>query len=339
MLDCLPPIVRKFWSLPLVAWKYVKTSVQKFFSYRELGRSVFVSKVNKTIHSGCDCYRFLGFVDSHHGHVISASFNINSRPSLIELFSIGTKFRRGFLSMFSIEEAIDKGLKTFVNKQEELLGVQWILSEWKAKVPLFVWERTHASSEVQTSSDSSLSVPLGVLDHLKSLQRSLVITYMDKCSKFFLFVCTKFYVSSVFSELNSPVGSYVVSSLAQSDILKFHLSFNKTHNFNGGKCGPCLPFLCAVWKLHRNPIKPRFICAASSTSLTEVSKWLSSFFKDIFPAVNGIWVSKLKKADVPCVSSWNLNDSTGVVEVIYNLNLSRSEVDKAFPLLLQSFDF
>jgi len=83
-----------------------------------------VSKVNKTIHSGCDCYRFLGFVDSHHGYVISASFNINSRPSLIELFSIGTKFRRGFLSMFSIEEAIDKGLKTFVNKQEELLGVQ-----------------------------------------------------------------------------------------------------------------------------------------------------------------------------------------------------------------------
>jgi hypothetical protein len=132
VLDCLPPIVRKFWSPPLVAWKYVKTSGQEFFSYRELGRSVCVSKVNKTIHSGCDCYCFLGFVDSHHGHVISASFNIISRPSLIELFSIGTKFRRGFLSMFSIEEAIDKGLKTFVNKQEELLGFQGTLSDWKA---------------------------------------------------------------------------------------------------------------------------------------------------------------------------------------------------------------
>ncbi len=46
-----------------------------------------------------------------------------------------------------------------------------------------------------------------------------------------------------------------------------------------------------------------------------------------------------KKADVPCVSSWILNDSTGVVEVINKLNLLRSEVDKASPLLLQSFDF
>jgi hypothetical protein len=36
-----------------------------------------------------------------------------------------------------MEEASDKALKKFVNKQEELLGVQGILSEWKAKV-LFV---------------------------------------------------------------------------------------------------------------------------------------------------------------------------------------------------------
>jgi hypothetical protein len=83
--------------------------------------------------------------------------------------------------MLSIEEAIDKGLKKFVDKQEELLGVQGILSEWKAKVLLFVRKRIHASFVVQTPSDSSLSVPLGDLDHLKILQRSFVITYMDKC--------------------------------------------------------------------------------------------------------------------------------------------------------------
>ncbi len=162
---------------------------------------------------------------------------------------------------------------------------------------------------------------------------------MDKCSNNFVFVCKLFYVSSVFSELNSPVGTYLVSNLGQSDILKFHLSFNKVHNFNGVKCGPCLLFLCAVWKFHKNPIKPRFICAAISTSLTDVSKWLCSFFKAMLPVVNDLWVSKLKKADVPCVSSWILNDSAGVVEVINELNLSRSEIDKASPLLLQSFDF
>jgi len=50
-------------------------------------------------------------------------------------------------------------------------------------------------------------------------------------------------------------------------------------------------------------------------------------------------VSKLKKGRCSLFSSWILNDSTEGVEVIYKLNLSRSEVDKASPLLLRSFDF
>jgi hypothetical protein len=41
VLDCLPPYVRKYWSPPLVVWKYVKTSGQEFYSYRELGRSQY----------------------------------------------------------------------------------------------------------------------------------------------------------------------------------------------------------------------------------------------------------------------------------------------------------
>jgi hypothetical protein len=82
------------------------------------------------------------FVDCCHGHVISVNLSILSRPSLIELFARSTKFSRGPLSHSSIEEAIEKGLKKFANKQEELLGVQGFLSEWKAKVLLFVQTRT-----------------------------------------------------------------------------------------------------------------------------------------------------------------------------------------------------
>ncbi len=59
----------------------------------------------------------------------------------------------------------------------------------------------------------------------------------------------------------------------------------------------------------------------------------------MFPTVNDLWVSKLKTTNVPCDSSWILNDCTRVVEVINNLNCSRCEIDKASPLLLQSFDF
>jgi hypothetical protein len=74
---------------------------------------------------------------------------------------------------------------------------------------------------------------------------------MDKCCNNFVFVCKKFYVSSVFSELNSPVGTYVVSNLAQSNILKFHLSFNQAHNFKG----VCVALISRFFLLFRSFIK------------------------------------------------------------------------------------
>ncbi len=136
--------------------------------------------------SGCDCNCDPILIPTM---VMPANLDILSRPSRIELFSRGTKFKRALLSHLSIEEAIEKGLKKFVNKQEELLGVQGILSEWKAKVLLFVQKRTCSFSVVQSSSNLFWSVPLGDLDHLQRLQCSLVITYMNKCSSNFVFVC------------------------------------------------------------------------------------------------------------------------------------------------------
>jgi hypothetical protein len=116
VLDCLPSIVRKFWFAPSIAWKYFKASGQEFFSHREMGRSVSSSRVQKILQGGCDCHLYPLFVDSYHGHVISANLGILSRPSLNELFSRGTNFRRSFLSDLSIEEAFKKGVNKFVNK-------------------------------------------------------------------------------------------------------------------------------------------------------------------------------------------------------------------------------
>jgi hypothetical protein len=168
--DCFPPLVRGFWSPPLVARKYVKTSGPEFFGRGALGRTVHAPQGNKIIPSGCACFRFPSFVDSRPW--ASANLNILSRPGLIELFSRGAEFRTGFLSLLYIEKVIDKGLKKFVDEPEELLGVSGILSEWKAKVLLFVRKMTCASFAVRTSSDSSFSVPSEDLDCFKILQRS-----------------------------------------------------------------------------------------------------------------------------------------------------------------------
>jgi hypothetical protein len=120
------------------------------------------------------------------------------------------------------------------------------LSEWKAKVLLFMHKIIHVSFVVQTSFNSSLFLHLGDLDHLKILRWSLVIAYMDNHSNNFVFVCKKFYVSSLFFELNSHIGTYVAFDLAQYDILKFHHSFNKAHNSKGEVWSSSLVSLCCL---------------------------------------------------------------------------------------------
>jgi hypothetical protein len=99
------------------------------------------------------------------------------------------------------------------------------------------------------------------------------------------------------------------------------------------------PIFASSTLAQKSLIKLRFFCAASSSSLTEVSKWLSSFYKAIFPMVNDLWVSKHRKVQVPFGSHWILNDSTGVLDVTKLLKLLRLEVYQASPLLWQLFDF
>ncbi len=149
-------------------------------------------------------------MNSHHGHVVCANLDILPRPSLIEHFSRGNKFWRAFFSHLSVEEVIEKCLKKFVNKLEELLRVQEIFSEWKANDLVLVL------SMLCSSSRSSLSVTSSKLDCLKSFQCSFVITYMDKCCTNFIFVRKLCYVSLFFFELNSPIGMYQVSNLRES---------------------------------------------------------------------------------------------------------------------------
>jgi hypothetical protein len=91
-------------------------------------------------------------------------------------------------------------------------------------------------------------------------------------------------------------------TLQSQKSLKLHDSFDKVI-FLIVKSVRLLSFLCAIWKFHKNLIKPRFICAASLTSHMDVSRCLSSFYKAVLPVVSDLWVPKFRKSYVPSGSS------------------------------------
>jgi hypothetical protein len=68
---------------------------------------------------------------------------------------------------------------------------------------------------------------------------------------------------------NSLEGAYLKFSLSEFEVLSLHSYSNSLNKFNT-ECGlpPCLPFLCVVWRLHKNPMKTKIINIASSPFLT-----------------------------------------------------------------------
>ncbi len=145
------------------------------------------------------------------------------------------------------------------------------------------------------------------------IQKKLIIRSDEENSQKFYENCqiseVEFFTNQLISHVHTKAQLSQVlslcSNLAQSEILKSCFSFTKTHNFSDEKCCTCLQFLCAFWKFHKNSIKSRFICAASSISLTEVSKQLSFFLQSYFSYSQMTFGVKIN--NVPCVSRWILN--------------------------------
>lgn len=96
-------------------FSFLCTSGQEFFN-REIGRFIHSSKMHQILHRSCDHSCLPMFVNPHHCDVISANLDVLSIPSLIELFSRGTKYTRAVLSLLFIQEAIEKCLKKFADK-------------------------------------------------------------------------------------------------------------------------------------------------------------------------------------------------------------------------------
>lgn len=116
------------------------------------------------------------------------------------------KFRTwlSFLTCLS-RKLLRKASKSLSMNMNSFQSSRDILSELRTKVLVFVEKRTHCLSIFCSSSQSSFLVPSGDVD-----QHSFDMTYMDKCSSSSIFVSNKLYVSSVFFELNSPIGMYGV---------------------------------------------------------------------------------------------------------------------------------
>ena len=287
----------------------------------------------------CTSLRYRDFLDPTLGHVWTTNSDVASDPAVRHLLSLPSGFRLPpSFSLDLVFQSIDSLASSFIRS----FGISaYELVGWRLMLKQYVRKRLLDSSV----SDQHECDPLfsdSVRTALRLFQRDFCVTILDKVPGQFAFVCKKLFLSLLDSQLASGQFSHVVDRSATS-------IFDEHEHFLSTRCIPRLgPFRSRsklraskpklYIKMHKSTPSVRCISACAGSTLTPLSKLLTSIFRAMLPGYRDIWNLLLVGAGLPRRGFLFISSTSEFVSAISCLN---REFRGVLPLdcTLSTFDF
>ena len=284
VINSLPHEVRN--DIPTVIYQLTDSIRSKLFNYKEFVQTLDVDSFlqDNTI-LPCDCINS-PFVDPYHNHILTGNLNIISDSKLKGLIAKGPKYREPL--PFSLEKA----------KAEILLGLDSCIDTWSSKTGLSKTVFHDWRGNIISNIDGRISSfrpkknrnkHRSILklepskECLSDLHSKYVMVPIDKAANNIAFICKRFYALVLLKEvglMGSNTSTYTqLDQLSPDDIVKQHITELK-HKFNitVEDNMSTLPDIYWIPKLHKNPVKFRFIIASKHCTTKTLSKHVSSMF-------------------------------------------------------------
>ena len=322
----LPSIPSTF-EVPMVTYNLQEPISSKIFNYNHFVKSIDVQQflIDDTI-LPCECTNS-PYHDPHHKHIITGDLRIISNNKLRKLFTKGPKYRQPKpLNWNKAKEHVMAGLKScigtwcdcnalditsmsqYISKAEELIDKK--INDLRYKII------PHKCIDVFNDTE--------VIDNLEELHRKFVVVPIDKATGNISLICKRFYASVIINELGlrDPSNTYKpINNITPTEIIKKHNIFlrNKfglTSNNTVDKSR--LPSIYWIPKMHKNPIKFRFIIASPECSIKPLSKAMASIFR--------LLQSQIESYNLKCKffsgvkTFWVISNNIPITETIKNLN-------------------
>ena len=162
------------------------------------------------------------------------------------------------------------------------------------------------------------------LSYLEELKQRFVIVPIDKASGNIAFICKRFYAKVLLDELGlvGQLGSSTYESLENKNVDEIINNHSQKLKFKFDLDVPSqskmLPHIYWLPKLHKNPIKFRFIIAAPNCSIKPLSQTITKIFK--------LFYRQIEKHDskLQFFSSvktfWVIQNNESVIKSIYKIN-------------------
>ena len=324
---------------PMVVFELVKSIRSKIFNYKktvqELDIDAFLADSSIL---PCSCADS-SFVDAHHGHIITGDLSIVQNKKLRKLLVKGPKYRESEgICWNKARESIINGINDSIKKLTNSERIpSSLFSEWKCKVFEHLDNKIRAlkarvrpRSIVKSLSDDAVN------KHLKELQERYVMVPIDKADSNVAFVCKRYYIEVIAKELGllaNPSSTYEhIQNTTPNEIIDNHRSNLKEQFHMTVPEEMCtLPDIYWLPKLHKNPIKARFIIASQKCTVKQLSKDLTSIFK---LAYNQIDRYNQKACTFSGINTfWVIQNSQPVLSTLDKIN------SKNNAKTISSFDF
>lgn len=330
VLEKVPSVAKSF-TPPTVVYSLDSPIGSKIFNFNNFVTSLDVDKFLRDQTSlPCHC-KDTSFSDSHHGHIISGDLRLIDNNKLRKLFTKGFKFRETkFVTWAVVESSMLQSVKE--------CAVTWC-AKWKMSIlTLKPWIST-VSEKIKNKilSLKGSSAYKEVNEVLKSpectkaledLHNQFVIVPIDKASSNIALVCKRFYAEVLMKELGllgqSACDTYEkVENRTEKQLIEEDCkTLNTKFNLPVPEASKKLPHIYWIPKLHKNPIKFRFIIAAPDCSIKPLSKAITKIFKLFYRQIETYNAKSYFFSHVK--SFWVIQSNEKVIDSIKRLNKRKS---------------
>ena len=281
------PSVAKGFTPPTVVFSLNTPISSKIFNFNKFVTSLDVKSVLRNAsYLPCNCADS-PFRDKHHGHIISGDLRLVKDNKLRKLFTKGPKYReKKYLDWEAVENDLLASVKGCANSWCEKNGKSsLILKQWVVTVSNRIKSKILSlKASVKTEFVEEVLRKASCVRALEELQQKFVIAPIDKASGNISFICKRFYADVLVKELgltdSSACPTYEKIDVSEKDLIdKDCETLSDRFKLVVSNESRKLPHIYWLPKLHKNPIKFRFIIAAPNCSIKPLSQTITKIFK------------------------------------------------------------
>ena len=323
---------------PTVVYRLNKGIRNKIFNYKKFLAELDVDSflVDNTI-LPCSCADS-PYSDDHHGHIISGDLRIVKDNKLRKLLSKGPKYREPI--------TLD-----FVSGKAEIVnGIRDCVAKLSAKYFIDVTKFDDWVNTISQSVDNKIELlenRLEIIEHhslfknitskkcLEELQHNYIMVPIDKAANNIAFVCKRYYAIIILNELgffNMPSPTYepVVTPLSnlvaqQIKVLEDVFRIKTDDDFKHIPSIYCLP------KMHKTPIKFRFIISSKFCTSKKLSKYVAVVFAHLLQQIEHYHAKSYFFSGIK--SFWIIQNNKPLLDSITKINKRKNARN------LSNFDF